>query len=460
MKRIYTPVKKKTILIVDDDQAVIQMYQERFQSHAFQVEVAGNGHQAMQRLKKDPVDLVILDLCLPGMDGVEVLKNIRMEFTAQVLPAIVISNAYLGRLGRAALEAGATRCVTKAESTPDEMLKFARELLAADRFSAAGPTSDAVDRDAEGTLVSQPEPEFQDKLVATLLLNAPEMLAKLRAGHQAFAKAKDEDLRGTELFEMHRLVRCLAGSAGFLGFQKIGRMANALEGLLIQLRVNPTKITPSVTRTVAQAIDTLASLFAGHSQHEELTLPRILVLDDEAISRETICSALGKADLPFITLDDSLAARRLLEQEPFDLIFLDVEMPGESGLDLCVNIREMATNRVTPVVFVTSHSDFGSRAQSTLSGGNDFIAKPFLLVELAVKALTWLFKERRPTLSLAPEQDNIPAETESHASPLPDHKGAESFIVKVRSQPGTGLETVPLSSIRDSKSVIAGFASV
>jgi DNA-binding response OmpR family regulator len=79
-----------------------------------------------------------------------------------------------------------------------------------------------------------------------------------------------------------------------------------------------------------------------------------------------------------------------------------------------MNIREMATNRATPVVFVTSHSDFGSRAQSTLSGGNDFIAKPFLLVELVVKALTWLFKESPQPLSTATAQNSAPAEAGSH----------------------------------------------
>jgi FixJ family two-component response regulator len=47
----------------------------------------------------------------------------------------------------------------------------------------------------------------------------------------------------------------------------------------------------------------------------------------------------------------------------------------------------------SPKVFVTVHSDFGSRAQSTLSGGNDFIAKPFLSAELAIKAFTCLFKK-------------------------------------------------------------------
>jgi CheY-like chemotaxis protein len=130
-------------------------------------------------------------------------------------------------------------------------------------------------------------------------------------------------------------------------------------------------------------------------------------VDDEIISRETICSALGKANLTAVSLDDSLAAQRLLERDRFDLIFLDVEMPGQSGLELCVNIREMTPNRATPVVFVTSHSDFGSRAQSTLSGGNDFIAKPFLLVELAVKALTCLFKKSPPTPSSAPAQAGV-----------------------------------------------------
>ena len=255
-------------------------------------------------------------------------------------------------------------------------------------------------------------------MVAMLLINAPETLARLRTGHQVLARMEQGSLRKTELSKMHRQIRWLAGSAGPLGFRKIADMANALEALLIQLNARPAQITPSVIRTIAQAIDTLASLFdrAVDPQGEGLVPPRILVVDDEIISRETVCSALSQAGLRPISLDDSLAARRLLEQEPFDLIFLDVEMPGESGLDLCVDIREMPTNHVTPVVFVTSHSDFASRAQSTLSGGNDFIAKPFLLVELAVKALTWLFKKSLDPVSVATVQDSAGLETGCHES--------------------------------------------
>jgi CheY-like chemotaxis protein len=67
---------------------------------------------------------------------------------------------------------------------------------------------------------------------------------------------------------------------------------------------------------------------------------------------------------------------------------MDVDMPGQDGFALCEKIRAHPTNRDTPVVFVTARSDFETRARSTLSGGNDFITKPFLLLELGVKALS------------------------------------------------------------------------
>jgi DNA-binding response OmpR family regulator len=52
----------------------------------------------------------------------------------------------------------------------------------------------------------------------------------------------------------------------------------------------------------------------------------------------------------------------------------------------------LAVYKKTPVVFVTSLNDFESRANSTMSGGNDFIGKPFLFLELAVKALIYVMR--------------------------------------------------------------------
>jgi CheY-like chemotaxis protein len=406
MKKIFTPAKKKTILIVDDDQFVTQIYPEKLEAQGFKVELTRDFESTLQTLKKAAVDLVILDLCLPGINVVELIRNIRSDATMQSLPIIAFSNPYLSNLTRAAVEAGATKYVAKVDNTPEQIIELVGEL-------GLGATS----RVGVGSAIEQLK-ENQAKLTSKLLINRPETLAKLRASYQNFTRTEREDLRRAALLQMHRQLRLLASGASALTFQKIARMSTALEGLLIELYTEPVKITPSVLRTVAHSIETLASLVdrVANSKAEVIASPNILVVDDEIISRETICSALGRAGFHAKSLDDPLAAQSLLEREHFDLIFLDVEMPGQTGLELCVKIRGMEPNRTTPIVFVTSHSDFGSRAQSTLSGGNDFIAKPFLLVELAVKALTWLFKEGSQPLLTASVQNGVPAKAGSHKS--------------------------------------------
>jgi DNA-binding response OmpR family regulator len=65
-----------------------------------------------------------------------------------------------------------------------------------------------------------------------------------------------------------------------------------------------------------------------------------------------------------------------------------------SGFDLCSMLRQLPAYENTPVVFVTRLNDFESRANSSISGGNDLIAKPFLFIELAVKALVWVLRAR------------------------------------------------------------------
>jgi len=118
------------------------------------------------------------------------------------------------------------------------------------------------------------------------------------------------------------------------------------------------------------------------------------VVDDEAISRRAVTYALEKARLPCIAVENPEAALGMLGENIYDLVFLDVDMPGMNGFELCTKLRALARNKTTPVVFVTSLTDFESRANSTMSGGNDLIAKPFLFMELAVKALVYVLRGR------------------------------------------------------------------
>ena len=170
--------------------------------------------------------------------------------------------------------------------------------------------------------------------------------------------------------------------------------AGATEALLRELHDKPKNINPSTLRTVANSIDFIAQLFGAGTQETPLALDKatVLVVDDEPISRRAVMAGVEKAGLNATGIEDPLEALATLEKQRFDLIFLDVQMPNMTGHELCVKLRATATNAKTPVVFVTALTDFNNRAKSTLSGGNDLIGKPFLLMELSLKALTYLLK--------------------------------------------------------------------
>ena len=85
----------------------------------------------------------------------------------------------------------------------------------------------------------------------------------------------------------------------------------------------------------------------------------------------------------------------MMSTAQYDLILLDVEMPQMTGFDLCRKLRGIPGYETIPVIYVTAHSHFESRAKSILAGGHDLIAKPVFPIELAVKSVLHILKHRR-----------------------------------------------------------------
>jgi CheY-like chemotaxis protein len=140
----------------------------------------------------------------------------------------------------------------------------------------------------------------------------------------------------------------------------------------------------------------------------------LLAADDNAVCLSALSMALKKAFREPDVAVDGTSGFELAEKKVYDVIFLDIEMPGMDGFELCSKIRENKLNRTTPVVFVTSHSDFESREKSTLVGGQDLIAKPYLSFEITVKALTLalrgrLANDKAPVQQAARENSDAPA---------------------------------------------------
>jgi DNA-binding response OmpR family regulator len=119
----------KRILIVEDDQILAKIYRNKFQQEQFSVETAADGQCALDMLAASPPDVVLLDLMLPKVNGVEVLKTVRSRAATQAIPVVVFTNAYLDTLIQEAWNAGATQCLTEANCTPKQVVELVRELM-------------------------------------------------------------------------------------------------------------------------------------------------------------------------------------------------------------------------------------------------------------------------------------------------------------------------------------------
>ena len=406
----------KKILIIEDDQIVANIYRNKLSVEGFKVEVALDGESGMEVVKNFKPDAVLLDLMLPKTSGVDVMRQLRANADFGQAPIIVFSNTYLANMVQEAWKAGATKCLSKASCSPKHVIEALRTALGVSGSGAtvlpatATASSPATRPTANPSKVvvgkpapAAPEPvvrdgdlEFQAELRREFIEALPATLNSLRASLKNLIKADNEMSRLAAVQDLYRRVHALTGNAGVAGMMLIAQMADATEALLKELYEKPKNINASTMRTVANAVDFLGVLFERGTLPDRQEIPsvNILVVDDESISRRAVTYALEKAKLKSVSVEDPNQAFKMITENRFDLIFLDVDMPGMNGFELCSKLRALPAYKTTPVVFVTSLNDFESRASSTISGGNDFIAKPFLFIELAVKALVYVLKSK------------------------------------------------------------------
>jgi CheY-like chemotaxis protein len=382
----------KKILIIEDDQILGNIYRNKLAVEHYQVEVANNGESGLALMRSFKPNMILLDLVLPQMSGIDVIKHIRSETDFADVPIVVLSNTYLTNLIQDAWKAGATKCLSKASCSPKDIVDIARHTAGISNVAPGGPHPGEAAVPAKAPMICadpKADAEFQEDLRKQFIESLSATLTTLRAALMNLSRANDEVLRLKQIYELHRRVHALSGNAGIAGLFLIAQMGAALEALLKELYEKPKSINASTLRTVAAAVDFLGLLFqnALAPDRQDVGAANILVVDDEPISRRAIIYALEKAQLPSTGVDDPGQALNLLTDSYFDLVFLDVDMPVMNGFELCAKLRQMPQHKKTPVLFVTALSDFDSRTNSTMAGGNDFIAKPFLFIELTVKAL-------------------------------------------------------------------------
>ncbi len=129
MKRNATTSKKPTVLIVEDEQSLNEAYQLILRKAGYRVQVAFDGQEALEILSMEEPQLILLDLRMPRMDGIEFLRNYNLRQEHPDVKVIVFSNYDMQKEIDEAYNLGADRYFMKALASPKELLQVVDNTL-------------------------------------------------------------------------------------------------------------------------------------------------------------------------------------------------------------------------------------------------------------------------------------------------------------------------------------------
>jgi DNA-binding response OmpR family regulator len=135
----------------------------------------------------------------------------------------------------------------------------------------------------------------------------------------------------------------------------------------------------------------------------------VLVVDDDRDNRDLMSLILGRAGYQVLTAADVRAARRYLSTATVDAVLLDVRICGESGLDLCRELRDGPATALLPVMLVSGYGMVEEIATGYAAGADDYVVKPYrradLLARLGVLVPAAGIDEPRPAVDAAAHTD-------------------------------------------------------
>jgi DNA-binding response OmpR family regulator len=132
--------------------------------------------------------------------------------------------------------------------------------------------------------------------------------------------------------------------------------------------------------------------------------PTALVVEDEANIRELVSLHLGLEDVESVEANDGPSGLDLARSRRFDLIVLDLMLPGLDGLTLCRAIRRDSANNETPILMLTARREESDKVLGLDSGADDYLTKPFGVRELMARVRALL--RRGPSRTAEREDDD------------------------------------------------------
>lgn len=211
---------------------------------------------------------------------------------------------------------------------------------------------------------------------------------------QKFEDLKAQPENPEPLAELESALRSFAERTRDSGLDLIHHMAAVSSDFAGRLRTTPGRLSAAIL-TFDQAFEMLGWLgLRGRAAMLEASGALVYAVDDDVDNCECLASAFEKVALQTKYSVRPEAALEQIAEHPCELIILDVDLPGMDGFELQAQIRQMPGHSHTPIIFLSGHLSTIERLAALDGANNEFVAKPYNLSELSLRALTLIVEAR------------------------------------------------------------------
>jgi two-component system phosphate regulon response regulator PhoB len=142
--------------------------------------------------------------------------------------------------------------------------------------------------------------------------------------------------------------------------------------------------------------------------------PRVLVVEDEPAQREVLAYNLEAEGFSVSKAENGDEALLLFEENQPDVVVLDWMLPGVSGIEVCRRLKSKPESRAVPIIMLSARSEEVDRVRGLETGADDYVVKPYSVVELMARVRSQLRRTRPATVGQRLEYEDIVLDSETH----------------------------------------------
>lgn len=372
---------EKRVLIVDDEPNVLDSVSKILARKGFETVTSKNGEEALKQIRQEKYDLVVADLMMPKVSGIDLLKAVKNE--NKEIAFLVITGYPSINTAVEAVKYGAGGFLpkpftpTELEEAVEKALGGTKEYQAVDSL----PDSEQIDVDMPfdaREVARATSNQYVESLTRTDLPVAHTQPKEVAADY--CPKGQRSCKKYAKTGECKDVCPFIAKAQKNVSAAASKKLSN--DPIDVDMPFSISEVAEYAGEAYALSLGTSDMPIVGHYQRavKAISSPKVLIVDDEAVVVNSVRKTLEKKGFVVEGVFNSREAIEKAKTSKFNLILVDMKLGNENGLDLIPQLKKLAPE--TSVVVLTGFASIDSAVESVRRGADDYMAKPFTPEEL------------------------------------------------------------------------------